>query len=132
MILIEFLKKQINKIFGVFGLKISRVRHKDILSFGGRQWDFGKIKILSLEPDLIVDVGVANGTPELYQAFPRGRLCLIEPNKDFNIGIKRTIGNRPYILINKAAGNMQGKVKLHHNPKKSHQSSLYKRTVVGT
>ena len=37
---------------------------------------------LGLEPGTVVDVGVGYGTPELWEAFPRARLLLVEPIPD--------------------------------------------------
>ena len=37
------------------------------------------LKELGFEPASVVDVGVAWGTPELYDAFPRARYLLVEP-----------------------------------------------------
>jgi FkbM family methyltransferase len=40
------------------------------------------IKRLGLDPATVIDVGVGYGTPELWEAFPRARLLLVEPIPD--------------------------------------------------
>lgn len=96
--------------------------------FTGNQWDFSRVVDIDLKPDLIVDVGVANGTPELYRTFPDVNVLLIEPNSEWNTNISDAMGDRPYSLINKAVGKVHGKANLFHDNKRPHQSSLYKRS----
>ncbi len=40
------------------------------------------MKRLGLDPATVIDVGVGYGTPELWEAFPRARLLLVEPIAD--------------------------------------------------
>ncbi len=40
-------------------------------------------------PDIVIDVGVATGTPWLYRAFPNAIYHLVEPNKSFAPYIER-------------------------------------------
>ena len=40
------------------------------------------MKRLGLDPGTVIDVGVGYGTPELWEAFPRARLLMIEPIPD--------------------------------------------------
>ncbi len=91
---------------------------------GGNQWSLEPLLRLALAPDLLVDVGVAGGTPELYDFFPDCPLVLIEPFPE-QIGPVA----RPATIIGKAAGARTGVVDLHFNPRKPHQSSLYRRTI---
>ena len=46
-----------------------------------RSWNrfFRHVKSLGFQPSLIVDVGAADGTPELYNAYPGAKFILIEP-----------------------------------------------------
>jgi len=43
---------------------------------------FSQLKKLQFIPGTIIDVGVAWGTPDLYEAFPASKFYLVEPLKD--------------------------------------------------
>jgi FkbM family methyltransferase len=91
---------------------------------GGNQWSFEPLISLALDPDLLVDVGVAGGTPELYRFFPDCPLVMIGPFPEQIAPL-----TRPVTIIGKAAGARTGVVDLHFNARKPHQSSLYRRTL---
>lgn len=98
-------------------------------TYGGNQWDFTNVKRLGLEPDLVVDIGVAKGTPELYAAFPDCELFLIEPIAEFNDAIGQLLSNRSHRIVNKAVGKSSEELKLHWNQERPAQTSLYQRTM---
>ena len=115
-----------------FGLDVRRAKrpvHPNSIGYGGNQWDFSPLQPASLDPDLVVDVGVAWGTPELYEAFPSARLLLVEPIVEFNQKIEELVAKRDYKLVNIAAGESTGDFLLHFNADRPHQSSLHKRSL---
>jgi FkbM family methyltransferase len=71
-------------------------------------------KRTGFEPRTVIDVGVADGTPELYAAFPDSRIVLVEPMAEAE-GHLRAIASRyprvEYVLA--AAAARTGRVKLH-------------------
>ena len=44
---------------------------------------FSHLKKLQFIPGTVIDVGVAWGTPDLYEAFPASKFYLVEPLKEF-------------------------------------------------
>ena len=81
------------------------------------------MKRLGLEPATVVDVGVGYGTPELWEAFPRARLLLVEPIPDrFGgaawEGVRRRAGVE---VVTAAAGAAAGRasITVHRAPEMS-------------
>lgn len=79
----------------------------------------GHVRRLGLEPGAIVDVGVAYGTPELYEAFPRARLLMVEPLAEYEQSLGEIARSRPgaeYVLA--AAGREPGtaRINVHRAP----------------
>ena len=75
------------------------------------------MKRLGLDPATVIDVGVGYGTPELWEAFPRARLLLVEPIAD------RFGGRVPERaeLVEAAAGAAAGRatITIHRAPEMS-------------
>jgi FkbM family methyltransferase len=80
-------------------------------------------------PQTIVDVGVAAGTPELYDAFPVAHLILIEPVPMFHKQIEETIlARRPGTLLKCAAGAIDGDMTINVELRDPSKSSMLQRT----
>jgi FkbM family methyltransferase len=81
------------------------------------------MKRLGLEPGTVVDVGVGYGTPELWEAFPRARLLLIEPIPDRFGGAAQSVAEKRAgaELVSAAAGAEPGTatITLHRAPEMS-------------
>jgi len=80
-------------------------------------------------PQTIFDVGVAKGTPWLYDAFPDAYFVLVEPVQE-NIPHMRRILRRvsgTYVLA--AAGSEQGTATINIEPERKGMTSLLERTV---
>jgi FkbM family methyltransferase len=116
MALLEYkllIKDNIKKIINLFGLEIvqtktTRRTMQAFLSF---------ISKTGFQPQNIIDVGVAYGTPELYQNFPNAHFLLIEPLREW-IPVLKDICLRydaEYVLA--AAGPQPGKtiLNVHEN-----------------
>jgi FkbM family methyltransferase len=64
-------------------------------------------------PRTLIDVGVAWGTQELYEAFPQAKVLLIEPNAAWEPTLQRICQARGGSYVVAAAGSEVGKTKLH-------------------
>jgi FkbM family methyltransferase len=76
------------------------------------------VRALGFEPATVLDVGVAYGTPELYDAFPRARLLMVEPLAEYEHALG-DLARRPgaeYVLA--AAGAERGTtiINVHRAP----------------
>ena len=60
-------------------------------------------------PATLFDVGVANGTPFLYRAFPKSYLVLIEPLQKFRKSMNNILSNRAGKCIQKAVSSKPGR-----------------------
>jgi FkbM family methyltransferase len=80
---------------------------------------------LGFMPSTIIDVGAANGTPELMQAFPESHHVLIEPLEEFEADLAytvSTVSSAEYIIA--AASGTAGTLTLNVHPD-LYGSSLY-------
>ena len=68
---------------------------------------------LGVNPATVIDVGVAAGTPELYEAFPRASLLLVEPIAEWREQLEGLGGGRRVHVESAAAGAREGEVTLH-------------------
>jgi FkbM family methyltransferase len=75
----------------------------------------------------IVDVGVMEGTFNLYNSFPNAKLLLIDPLIESNENVKSKLGPRPYKFYNYGAGSKEAnlKINVNGNPR---ESSILSRT----
>lgn len=84
----------VNKVLKPFGIKLS-----------WRETPLSQHNI-ARPVSTIIDVGVAYGTPELYERFPNARLVLVEPNHQFHGFIRgNLLSHRKGVLYTAAAGS---------------------------
>ena len=74
-------RRVVKQMFSTVGLEISRRRRYRMRVSMAEA--LGHLKSLGYEPAAVVDVGVGNGTFDLYDAFPDASFLLIEPLKEF-------------------------------------------------
>lgn len=69
---------------------------------------------LGVAPSTVVDVGVAAGTPELYDAFPSARRLLVEPLREWEPGLRDLVAAAPAGSIYElcAAGPQDGELEI--------------------
>jgi FkbM family methyltransferase len=78
------------------------------------------------EVDAVIDVGVAYGTPWLYERFPRAELLLIDPIP--NPDLAAALDGRPYSFVECALGESAGRTTAHVDLEASALTSLLDRT----
>jgi FkbM family methyltransferase len=108
-----------------FGYRLQRVPRSRITGarFTGDEVAFG----VQYDVDTIIDVGVAGGTPWLYDAFPTQNLLLVEP---LNVveSLNRLLVGRNYELVECAVGLSEGTTEIHYDRTIPSRSSIQERT----
>jgi FkbM family methyltransferase len=64
-------------------------------------------------PKTVIDVGVAQGTYDLYESFPNATHILIEPLVEFKDYLKKISDNYKAIVVNAAASDIAGEVSIN-------------------
>ncbi|MBI2839370.1 MAG: FkbM family methyltransferase [Acidobacteria bacterium] len=90
-------------------------------------WDPMQLERIGSRPRTIVDVGVAQGTPELYGAFPDAHLVLIEPLVEFQPCISQFLDHHRGTFFPVGLGAHPGMRTMYIEPKYMERSSLFKR-----
>jgi FkbM family methyltransferase len=83
-----------------------------------------RIRQTSWYPRTLIDVGVAYGTSELYDAFPEAFVLLIEPIQEWQTLLLRVLKDRPHEFVPVACWDSETSLEMgvHHDPA---ASSLY-------
>jgi FkbM family methyltransferase len=71
------------------------------------------VRDLGLEPASVIDVGVAWGTPELYDAFPRARYLLVEPLDAYTEALEQIKSKLDADYVLAAAGPEPGTITMN-------------------
>jgi len=88
-----------------------------------------QIRRLGFQPKTVVDVGVASGTFELYDAFPESYFLLIEPLKEFEPDLISILQRYKGSYIQAAAGSCPGQVSFNVHDHQLEGSSLYNESM---
>jgi FkbM family methyltransferase len=75
-------------------------------------WIADYLRRLRFRPATVIDVGVGYGTPELYEAFPRAELLLVEPVAEFSAAISAILSARKGVHVPVALGAETGEREL--------------------
>lgn len=110
-----------------FANSILKKRGLKIVSMYYPPWDLSCLLGKGFYPRTIVDVGVADGTPELYQAFPDANFVLIEPVDEFEPIIRSTLEKYEGEYLKLALGEFSGKGVIHIDTSHLERSSFFKR-----
>jgi FkbM family methyltransferase len=78
-------------------------------------WSAESLRKLGFAPATLIDVGVAYGTGQLYEAFPEAYLVLVEPLAEFEEHLSRLVAERPGEYILAAAGSSNGRAHVNVN-----------------
>ena len=83
------LKSIARKVFNTFGYEIKKKNVRDMFTIRQSFEDaLIHIRATGFFPDLIIDVGAADGTPPLQNVFPQSRFFWIEPLQEFEPALK--------------------------------------------
>ena len=121
------LRHLIFKTLSKFGYEVRRIHYPEWKN-ARAYWESAYLKRLGFQPRTVVDVGVAYGTPPLYEAFPESYLVLIEPLKEFESHMQEILKkyNGKYFLT--GLGARDEKKIINVEPGYIERSSLYNRT----
>lgn len=99
----------LERIIGHYGysLKIDGSPPRGFTNF------FTYIRKTGFQPGTVFDVGVGNGTPWLYEAFPMAHFVLIEPQIEFETSIKRLCKQMNAEYHRVAAGETESNLALY-------------------
>jgi FkbM family methyltransferase len=113
------------RVFGAFGLDIGkkRARPEERASMPGALRQLAR---LGFRPQTVIDVGVANGTGDLYRAFPDAELLLIEPQTEFEPNLRQICASHKGQYVLAAAGAEPGMATFHVHLDQLDSSSLLK------
>lgn len=113
------MKKLLNTFLARFGYQIRAV-HVPLQSFEKGVEELAKV----ISVDGVVDIGVAQGTPELYRSFKGTPFLLVEANPVFADRLRQLKREVPARVEMVFCGSASGTVSLHA-PKNGRASSLY-------
>jgi FkbM family methyltransferase len=75
-------------------------------------WRPENLRKPEFSPATVIDVGVARGTPNLYDAFPEAHLVLIEPLSEFEEDLRRIARRRGGEYVLAAVGAAPGRAEI--------------------
>lgn len=121
------LKSAVKKLASGLGYEIRKMHSAPLRQSVSESYVF--LAGLGFRPATVIDVGVADGTFELYKAFPESRLLLIEPLKEFEPELKSILSSHRGLYVLAAAGAESKDIVINVHPDHLHGSSTYKETM---
>jgi FkbM family methyltransferase len=104
----------VRTILRPLGLELRRLPHGQRARAGTLHNALRCLREVGFYPATVLDVGVASGTPALYETFPSAHHVLVEPLAEFTPDLERIVAGLPhaeYVLA--AAGAASGTAVLH-------------------
>jgi FkbM family methyltransferase len=121
----SILKKILKRLFHALGLDVRRAGDIPAPHPGPTIADsYAQLKRLGFQPGSVIDVGVADGTPELHEAFSDVFHVLIEPVPQHTAAITKILKTLNGVHIQSAAGAKSGKAKINVHDDELQGSSL--------
>lgn len=90
-------------------------------------WDPPCLRRHGFQPRTIIDVGLGEGTPQRYEAFPAAYLVLVEPLEEFAAGIATTLARRPGVHALETVGCAEERRTVRVEPRWTERSSFFAR-----
>jgi FkbM family methyltransferase len=122
------IKNAIRKLFNMVGYEIQPVNKESRLRRDIGE-SYAHLKDLGFQPGTVIDVGVASGTEELYQAFPDSNFLLIEALEVFEPDLIAILDRYQGSYVLAAAGPQAGEVTFNMHEDHLAGSSLYKESM---
>lgn len=98
-----------NRVLHPFGLRLQKV---DAPTRTFRDF-FAHLRGLGMDFRTVIDVGVARGTPPIYEAFPRAKYVFVEPLEEFRDTLESLTRRLDATYVLAAAGAYDGEVDIH-------------------
>lgn len=97
-------------VFRAFGYEVTKNRNLRISLYQA----IYHLKKLGFKPNVIVDGGVASGTPAIYKNYPRTKTILVEPLIEYKEYIDRILLRYPaFVHIQKAISDRCGSIEFY-------------------
>jgi FkbM family methyltransferase len=87
-------------------------------------WQPENLRKRGFAPGTVIDVGVAEGTAGLYEAFPDAYLVLVEPLAEYEAAARRILADRPGEHAAVAVGAETGTTTIRFDPARPTSSSV--------
>ena len=101
-------KYQIKRVMWRLGIRVRPGKpRRDLYDF------LVHIRRVGFRPATVIDVGVADGTFELYQVFPEARHLLVEPMAEFEDALKFICRRYNAVYVIAAASDKEGSTGIH-------------------
>lgn len=124
------LKQVVKKVFAGLGYDIRRRAPAAQAPWGTDPgWDSGYIKRFG-NPGTVIDIGVADGTPQLYAAFPAAYHVLVDPLPAHEEAMQRILGKYRGEYHIAAVGAANGRLTINVELDSPARSSFLERTSV--
>lgn len=88
-----------------------------------------ELEALDNDVNTVIDVGVMEGTFDIYDRYPSAQLVLIDPLEESKSHVSAKLKNRPFIFYNCAVGKEKDSITINIDSK-MRQSSLLERTKI--
>ncbi|MFT5439744.1 MAG: hypothetical protein ACI9MJ_001610, partial [Alphaproteobacteria bacterium] len=102
-------RKALERLLAVYGYELNPMGSIP----RGFEGFVGSLKRLGFAPRTVIDIGVADGTPWLYDGYPDAKLVLVEPNEHYDEKLKKILSNRDVEFHSFAAGSEEGTLQLN-------------------
>ena len=91
-------------------------------------WLPADLRKLGVSPRTVVDIGVGEGTPALYEAFPEAYQVLVEPLEENEHHLRRILQEYEGAYFLTAVGAREEELVINVEPNKRSKSSIHART----
>ena len=122
-------KRSVNKLLNAMGLEVHQISGAQRRARTSIAESYALLKDLGFRPNVVIDVGVAYGTPELYENFPDAYLLLAEPLPKFEPSLKAILKRYRGCYVLAAMGARSGRSAFNVHDNHLEGSSLYKETM---
>jgi FkbM family methyltransferase len=106
-LMVSMAKLAVNRTLGVFGVQLANRNRIP-------SWEqfFALLKRAGFRPKTVFDIGVANGTPQLYAAFPGASFVLIDPTRESLRHMEQIAGKIGAKIYNCAVGDKEARMQI--------------------